>query len=132
MAKFEHGGNIYGLISESGKKVLDLSANINPLGLPEKTRALLCRNMKIVEHYPDPRTANLTEAIARAWDIKEENVLAGNGSVELLFDVLRLLRPKTVNIPVPSFSEYERAASLVNSKMRFIRLCEENNFCLDV
>ncbi len=131
MAMFEHGGNIYSLKGRRRKRVLDFSANINPLGLPEKTKALLVRSIKMVEHYPDPRADSLVEAIVQAWGVKKENVLAGNGSVELLFDVLRILRPKTINIPVPSFSEYERAADLVGSRMRFVRMDEKDDFCFD-
>ncbi len=33
-----HGGDIYKIYRESGKKVIDYSANINPLGFPKELK----------------------------------------------------------------------------------------------
>ena len=57
-----HGGNIgnvcltYGLQEE---KVVDFSANINPLGFPSEIENAICSNIKTILHYPDPNCYEL-------------------------------------------------------------------------
>jgi threonine-phosphate decarboxylase len=40
------------------------------------------------------------------------------------------LQPACVTIPVPSFTEYERAARIAKSRVKFIRLLASEGFCL--
>jgi len=125
---FSHGGNIYRF---KRKQVIDFSANINPLGLPGDVKKALYGNFGRILHYPDPEARNITQKIAEYWRINKENVLVGNGSAELIYLIMAAFRPKTVFIPLPTFSEYERAARSVKSQVRFIRLRKKDNFKLD-
>jgi len=129
---FEHGGNIYEAKRRLGKEVIDFSANINPLGLPRYIRKLLSGNLGSILHYPDPDAKDLTKQIARYWGISEENVLVGNGSIELIYLIIAAFKPKTALIAAPDFSEYERALTTVRSRLRFLRLTEEEGFGLDL
>jgi threonine-phosphate decarboxylase len=127
---FLHGGNIYAVKREYGKEVIDFSANINPLGLPAEVKKAIYMNFDKVLHYPDPKAKDLTQKIAEYWGIDEENILVGNGSVELIYLTMAAFRPKTVLIPLPTFSEYERAARSIKSRIRFLRLKKKNDFKL--
>ena len=53
-----HGGDIYGTdiqkTVEEGKEILDFSANINPLGMPESVRQAVMTSLSAAEHYPGP------------------------------------------------------------------------------
>ncbi|MDP2928023.1 MAG: threonine-phosphate decarboxylase CobD [Candidatus Omnitrophota bacterium] len=129
---YQHGGNIYEIKQRRKTPVLDFSANINPLGIPPRIKKLLNKQLKDLVHYPDPRAFRLVAALARYWKIKEENVLVGNGSTELIYLILNAFRPDKVILPVPSFTEYERAARISGSQVRFIHMLEGEGFCLNL
>ena len=131
IAGFSHGGNIYNPAYRSKKRLIDFSASINPLGLPEGTKKLLFENITVAEHYPDLRADDIITKIAGYWGVEKESVAVGNGSVELLYDLLRVFKPKTITIPEPSFNEYERAARLNECRIDFVRLSKEKGFCFD-
>jgi len=125
---FSHGGNIYAVKEKYAKDVIDFSASINPLGLPKGVKSVLNRAHESVIHYPDPEAKSLILALAGYLNIGEENLLAGNGSMELIYLIVQALAPKTTAIIVPTFSEYERAARCLNSKICFIKLNEKKGF----
>jgi threonine-phosphate decarboxylase len=129
---FLHGGNIYEIERRYKKDVVDFSANINPLGLPQEVKRYLYKNFDKILHYPDPQAWSLVGKIAKYWGIDEKNILLGNGSVELIYLIAFTFKPKTTLIPIPTFSEYERAAKSVGSKIRFLRLKEKDSFRLDL
>ena len=129
---FSHGGNIYEVKRKFKKEVVDFSANINPLGLPLALRRSLSEGFDKIQHYPDPRARDITKAIAKYWGISAENILLGNGSVELIYLIMFSYRPKTTLIPVPTFSEYERAAKIVNSKIKYVKLREKEDFKINL
>jgi threonine-phosphate decarboxylase len=125
---YQHGGNIYEFEPQIRGSILDFSANINPLGIPAGINRLLSSRFNNLVHYPDPAAYRFTAKLARYWKIKEENILAGNGSTELIYLVLGAFRPATITLPVPSFTEYERAAGVSGCRVRFLRLTEEKDF----
>jgi threonine-phosphate decarboxylase len=124
---FSHGGDIY----KYKKELIDFSANINPLVLTKKIKNIILKNIDKIEHYPDISYKEIKKGIAKFWKIKEENILVGNGSLELIYLVVSALKPKKVLIPVPTFSEYERAAKLARSKIEFLKLLENKGFSLN-
>ena len=129
---FSHGGDIYEAKRKFKGEVIDFSANINPLGLPLALKKTLYTNFDRILHYPDSTARNITKRIAKYWQINNENVLVGNGSVGLIYLIMSTYRPKTTLIPVPTFSEYERAAKSVNSKIHFLKLKEKEGFRLNI
>ena len=127
---YAHGGNIYEIKRYYGADVIDFSANINPLGIPLRVKKLLSKKFDLLKHYPDAQAQRLKAAIAHYWNVKEENVLVGNGSTELIYLILNALQPAVVTILVPSFTEYERAARIAKSKIKFILLSASEGFRL--
>ncbi len=125
---FEHGGNIYEIKRNYRRDVIDFSANINPLGFPPKIKSRLCKNLQYILHYPDIKAESLIKRIAKYWSIKEENILVGNGSVDLLYFLIYTFKPRKVCIPFPTFSEYERAARCIEAKINFLKLQEDKDF----
>jgi len=123
---FKHGG----IDVVRRRDVMDFSANINPLGLPIAIKKAISSNVDGVLHYPQPWAEGLVKKIAEYCGVNKSNVLVANGSVELIYLVMRLYRPKTTLIPVPTFTEYERAANSIRSKVRFINMDEGENFKL--
>ena len=125
---YQHGGNIYEIEPKRRDFLLDFSANINPLGIPSRIKKLLHRQLKNLVHYPDSEAHCLRVRLAQYWKVKEENVLVGNGSTELIYLVLNAFRPASVALPVPSFTEYERAARISKCRLRFVYLREDEGF----
>lgn len=121
-----HGGNlrraqeIYGLDS-----FIDLSANINPFGPPSGVWAALQEGMKDIVNYPDPECQALKKTLSRYLGLPAEMIMVGNGAGELIFTIVQALKPKKVAIPIPTFSEYERAAHSVGAEVSYIPLGAE-------
>ncbi|MFN3466150.1 MAG: threonine-phosphate decarboxylase CobD [Candidatus Brocadiales bacterium] len=110
-----HGGNIQEVCSYYGLepgKLLDFSANINPLGYPSALPKALREGLSSILHYPDINCTSLRRAIARKIRHKEEEILIGNGSTELMYLIPRALRPQEGLVFEPTYSEYSRALRL--------------------
>lgn len=127
-----HGGNIYKAALESGiseEKIVDFSASINPLGVSAKVKEVILQELDPLVNYPDPDTKELRHKISRHLGLDPGNILCGNGSTELIYLIPRALKPKSVLITAPAFSEYERACSLnYESRIMMYELKEKNNF----
>ena len=119
----QHGGNIDRL-----ENILDLSANINPLGLPERVRAAIAESIPDAERYPDPGCTVLRERLADLEQIPAENIVCGNGADDLIFRIVHALRPKKALVTAPTFSEYSRALAEAGcgTDLHFLR--EERGF----
>ncbi|MBE5859294.1 MAG: aminotransferase class I/II-fold pyridoxal phosphate-dependent enzyme [Butyrivibrio sp.] len=105
-----HGGEIY------GKKIeYDFSVNLNPYPCPDKVREALTRAVSDVGQYPDMSQTLFREAIAssKGDNISADNVIGGNGASELISAVVRLIAPKKVLLPVPSFYGYRHALNMI-------------------
>ena len=131
MNKFQHGGNIYNA-SGATENFLDFSANINPLGLSEKILRTLQENLRGVVNYPDANATELKNAISRRYNLPAKNLILLNGAAEFFYLYFQVLRPRKVLIPVPSFSEYERAARAAGCEVEYFFLREEDNFQLEI
>ena len=130
MEKFEHGGQIYNS-NGAAENFLDFSANINPLGLSEKVLQALQENLRGVVNYPDANATELKNAISRCYKVPAENLVLLNGAAEFFYLYFQVLRPRKVLIPVPSFSEYDRAARAAGCEVEYFFTAEEENFKLD-
>jgi threonine-phosphate decarboxylase len=135
MIKTGHGGNIHLASAELGLPltgVMDFSASINPLGMPEASWRAITESRNDLAHYPEPFSDTLAARIATLHGIDVRSVLCGNGSTELIYLIARALSPKKVLIPAPTFSEYERACRLVpGCECVKFELSAENNFDVD-
>ena len=128
--RFAHGGNIYDA-APNGGEWLDFSANINPLGLSAAVRQAIADGIPRLVHYPDPSARALKQAIAEHYGVPQDNIVLGNGGAELFYVLFHTVRPRRLLLPVPSFSEYERAAISAGSEIVYIPLREEEGFRLD-
>ena len=112
--------------------MLEFSGPINFLGPSPKAVEAVKQYAKLIKFYPDPNPVEFKEEIAKyvGHGVEEENIILGNGSIELIYAITEILpRGFKAVIPVPSFSEYEKAALRVGSKPVFVQLPE--NFALE-
>lgn len=111
-----HGGNIHAAARELGQdltKLLDFSASINPLGPSPRVWRAISRARRLMTHYPDPDCWELRQALAMRWQLEPEQIVLGNGSMEVIDVLPRALNIRHLVIAHPTFSEY--AASMERS-----------------
>jgi len=131
----DHGGEVWEVSSELGipvHRILDFSANINPLGPSPRAIAAIRKSVRLVASYPDNNSRLLTQAVAAyVGGITPANVLIGNGVTELvhLFSKVFLGERTEAIIPQPTFSEYEYATAL--SGGRPVHIVMRNAFQLE-
>lgn len=134
MSKVVHGGNIEELSRNYNldkNKLIDFSANINPLGMNEKLQEIIIQSLVEVEKYPDITYFNLKSSISEFEGVEREDLSLGNGAAEVIFNLVRAINPKKVLLPAPTFGEYEEAALSVNSEINYYYLKEEKNWIID-
>jgi threonine-phosphate decarboxylase len=131
-----HGGDVWGFSRKYNipiEKVLDFSGPINFFGASPKAVEAIQQYAKLVRFYPDPNPLDLREAIAEyvGKGVCADNVILGNGSIELIYMITEIFEPgfKAV-IPVPSFTEYEKAALRVGGEVIFVQL--PSNFAMEL
>lgn len=128
MKKISHGGNIYKKAKELGireEDILDFSANISPLGLPDYIRQAMVEAIDGTINYPDPDCSRLKEAISRQDSVPETKIACGNGGADLLYRLAFGLQPKKVVLPAPAFVEYEEALSAAGAQIEYYRMADD-------
>ncbi|MGE3270023.1 MAG: histidinol-phosphate transaminase [Chloroflexota bacterium] len=135
VGRVEHGGPDFAELLTLGIRpdaVLDFSVNKNPLGA--SPRALRALDLVDISVYPDTRCLRLRAALAAAHGCQERQVLAGNGSVELIWLLAQTyLQPgDTVLILGPTFGEYEAAARRAGAEVVQIDAREDDGFRPDL
>lgn len=120
-----HGGEIYRIAREKGieaGRLLDFSANINPLGMPEGMREAFLRGFGKARHYPDAQCGRLTEALAGKEAAGVEEILCGNGAADLIYRIVYGLKPRSALLLEPAFLEYREALKQGDCEIREYRL----------
>lgn len=125
-----HGGDIYSYIEQTGRKPLDYSANINPLGLPIEVKKALASNVDSFCDYPDIKCRKLKKAVAQYEQVSEDNLIFGNGAADLIYRLCHALNPQRALLLAPSFMEYGQALSSVNCKIDYYYMNSQGDFKL--
>ncbi len=108
---------------------IKMDANENPYDIPRHIKEHI--NKEIIDHnfnrYPDPVAMELREALASEFGVSADQILAGNGSDELISYIISAFggNESAVIFPVPTFSIYEIFARLWGTKVISIPLSED-------
>lgn len=123
----KHGGDTF------GREIrYDFSANLNPLGMPQSVKKALENSIPDWEKYPDPYCRRLVKKLSEHEIFSPENIVCGNGAADLIFRIVRAVKPQKAVICAPSFGEYTKALEQCGCEISAYRLAEENGFALDV
>ena len=120
-------------VDRGSEEYVKLTMNELSFGpLPEAKEAIV-ESLNRAGRYPDRDADPLREAIAEANPgIGPENVVVGNGTSEVLVDLMQVLeRPGEILFPWPSFPFYASAASVVGLQPRKVALDERHRADLD-
>lgn len=121
----EHGGSAFGC-----DILYDFSANLNPLGMPENVKEKLLQNIDEWEKYPDHFCRKLTKKLSEKLNLPAEKIVCGNGAADLIYRIIRTVKPKTALIASPCFSEYEKALCGIDCNVKYFILKENENFVI--
>lgn len=121
----KHGGDVY-----NHKNIIDFSANINFLGMPESVKQAAKDAVEKCVNYPDTSCVKLRSAIAEREQIEMEQVICGNGAAELIFSLVLAVKPRRALLLAPTFYEYEQALHTVGCKIDRYYLQESSDFCM--
>lgn len=130
-----HGGNIWKASLESAfnpSEIIDFSASIVPIGMSERAVERVRNSIQLAVSYPDPDSSELRGAISAYHGLPVGNILVGNGSIDIIYLMARVLAPRSALIVDPAFSEYRRALKLVGSKAVSLEAREEDGFAFDL
>ncbi|CAA6679506.1 MULTISPECIES: threonine-phosphate decarboxylase [unclassified Lentimonas] len=111
--KDAHGGTPSVLFQRYGiepRSVIDFSVNLSPLELPESILALWNQLPQRIAHYPSTDGAGVKAYYAQRFGLDADCVIAGNGSLELMYFLQRVQRYQHVLVPQPAFHDYQRSA----------------------
>lgn len=114
-------------------KIIKLNTNENPYPpTPKLADALASCDLSRLRLYPDPVAQALREEIAVFHGVSASQVLAANGSDDVLTIVSRCFidEKHPIAFPVPTYSLYKTLAELQCAPMLTVPLEKENNFAL--
>lgn len=124
MIKYTHGGDIY----KYDDKLLDFSANINPLGMPESAKNAIIDGINKYQTYPDHSSRKLRNSLSEFYGFDSNKIVCGNGAADLIFRICLAIRPQKVLVTSPTFSEYEEAVLISGGKVHNHLLRESENY----
>ncbi len=126
MFRPKHGGNLAWAAQIAGcspELILDFSASINPLGIPQRVIEAIQANLSAIQHYPDPSYQRLRQFLADWHQVPIEYVLVGNGASELITWAAReLAKLSWVGLIVPAFRDYWRSLRAFDAQVIPINL----------
>ncbi len=130
MYEYVHGGDVYSVGETNRGNILDFSANINPLGLPEEVKIAIREAIKACENYPDPFCRQLVKALAEHEDVDPDKIFCANGASEIIFRLALGIKPQKALLLAPTFADYEKALRTIGCTVEYYRLSAENNFLI--
>ncbi len=110
-----HGGNKTALARALGcheNDIVDMSANINPLGPPERIRQVIRDHLSAIQQLPEPDAGSMVQGFARYHDIDPDTVIAGNGTTWFIYTLPLALQARNVLILGPTYSDYADACRM--------------------
>lgn len=123
MERFEHGGDLY-----THPGVLDFSASINPLGMPQGAVEALRASIEAFATYPDPYSRDLRTALATFERVPEEWVLPCAGATDAITRLCQVLLPARALVCEPCYAGYEEALVQVGAQVVSHRLHSDEGF----
>lgn len=133
--KLIHGGDIYSIYEnapQEADRLVDFSANISPLGIPDAVLDAVKDGLAGAVYYPDPQTRRLKDAIGAFLEqvygvsLPRACIVCGNGAADVIYRFVLAKKPKTALLCAPTFGEYEEALALWETKLSFYQCPKES------
>ena len=116
-----------------GDYKIRLDANESPLSLSSEVLDLFAKEMQKINinRYPDPSSTKIREAFAKKFNLSADNIVAGNGSDEIISVIMTSLLDcgDTLCVAYPDFSMYAFYAELSENQVAVYN--KDKDFTLD-
>ncbi len=129
-----HGGNIYLLAQQCGCRpsdISDMSANVNPLGPMPALMDHLGDRLSRITALPEVDATGITAAFARFHGVAADQVMAGNGTTELIYLIPRALGASQALVVGPTYADYADACAMNRVACDHFICREADDFTLD-
>ncbi|MGG3801051.1 histidinol-phosphate transaminase [Metabacillus fastidiosus] len=105
-------------------KVIKLASNENPYGSSALAKEAIKEELDQLGLYPDGYSAALRTKLANYLEVKEEELIFGNGSDEIIQIICRALLDQQSNtiMATPSFPQYKHNAVIEGAEIREVPL----------
>ena len=102
------------------KDVIKLASNENPFGPSPKAVSAIKKSLQNINRYPESNCFYLRQALAKKLKVKENQLVFGNGSDELIILALRAFVSEgdEVIVAYPTFLIYELAAQIQGARIK--------------
>jgi histidinol-phosphate aminotransferase len=113
--------------------VIKLASNENCFGASPKALAAIRKRLKDINRYPDASNFYLKKKTARSLGVKEDQLIFGNGSDEIIGIAIRAFvnEGDEVVIAKPTFLIYEIASQIHNATIRQVGLTKDYRYDLE-
>jgi len=104
------------------EKIVKLASNENPYGYSKQLKNTILDNIDELNIYPDGHAAQLRTSLASRLSIKEEQLIFGNGSDEIVQIISRTFLYPGVNtvMATPTFPQYKHHALIDGANIKEI------------
>lgn len=130
----QHGGDLASLAVQAqceSSQILDLSVNLNPQGPPYGAFEEYFKSFEALCQYPEPRAASLVTLLAQIYRRSLSEIVAGNGSNELIRLLPQALKPRRAVIVTPGYLEYAHACEAADIPTTNFMLDKKHAFRLN-
>ncbi len=130
-----HGGNIYQLARRLGcdpAEIDDMSSNVNPLGPPPELMDFLAAHVDAIKALPEAAAESMEQLFAEQARIDADQVMAGNGTTQMIYDLPRALNMRKALIVGPTYADYADGCRLNNVDCRFALARATDDFIVDL
>nr|WP_320190543.1 threonine-phosphate decarboxylase [uncultured Desulfobacter sp.] len=130
-----HGGNKQQLADRIGcapEDIIDMSANLNPLGPPKRVHDFIRKNIHVIHALPEPDAAGMSKGFADYQGIDPDCVISGNGTTFFIYALPLALGVKKALILGPTYADYEDACAAHHVSTHHCLTVAENNFVPDL
>jgi threonine-phosphate decarboxylase len=130
-----HGGNIYALARQLNcdpADIVDMSSNINPLGMPPGLLDDLKAHLDLVGLLPEVDSRAVVENMAGLLDVDPQRLLAGNGTTQYIYSACPALKSKRVLILGPTYADYADACHMHGIEPHYFLLNSSEAFQVDM
>ncbi len=129
-----HGGDIQETAAKLGcgvAELTDMSSNLNPLGPLPGIEDFLCNNIRSIITLPDADTERISASLAKLYDLNHENITAGNGTTQFIYNLPLALKFRKVLVLAPVYADYADACAMHGAETDLFMADFSNGFRWD-
>ncbi|MHB8858138.1 MAG: threonine-phosphate decarboxylase CobD [Thermoleophilia bacterium] len=113
------------------EELLDFSASINLLGPSPAALSAIRAATVDIHYYPEETAEAFARQMASFLGVFPDEIVPGNGSIEVIYWLAATLKPAKVLIVEPTFSEYRSACEAADAQCDSFMLEEHGGFAFE-